>query len=85
MLVNVMFEPPSPFDHLVRIRHRNLRWEVSVDGLTRPLVDWLCTRERAIEHALQLARELGAVRGNTRVRVVIEEGGFGPSYERAVA
>jgi hypothetical protein len=77
-----MNEPP---DHVVRIRHRNLRWQVDVDGVTRPLVDWLCTRERAIEHALQRARELQGSVGSVRVRVVIEEGGFGPPYERAVA
>jgi hypothetical protein len=39
---------------------RNQRWEVSVGGVTRRLVDWLCTKERAVEHALQLAREIRA-------------------------
>ena len=45
---------------------RNHRWEVSVGGVTRRLVDWLCTKERAVEHALERAREVQAK------RVVIE-------------
>lgn len=44
----------------VRVIHRNLRWEVSVRGVTRPLIDWLCTKERAIDHAIERARELEA-------------------------
>jgi hypothetical protein len=47
---------------------RNLRWEVSVGGVTRRLVDWLCSKDRAIEHAVELAREVGAE------KVVIENG-----------
>jgi hypothetical protein len=39
---------------------RNRRWEVSVSGVTRPLIDWLCTKERAVEHALEQARALHA-------------------------
>jgi hypothetical protein len=39
---------------------RNLRWEVSVGGVTRPLIDWLCTKDRAVEHALERAREIHA-------------------------
>jgi hypothetical protein len=39
---------------------RNQRWEVSVGGVTRRLVDWLCTKERAVEHALELAHEIHA-------------------------
>ena len=42
----------------VRVVARNLRWEVSTRGIIRPLVDWLCTRERAIEHAFDRAREI---------------------------
>jgi hypothetical protein len=37
-----------------------MRWEVSVGGVTRRLIDWLCTKERAIEHALERAREVQA-------------------------
>jgi hypothetical protein len=80
-----MLNPSSTYDHVIRIRHRNLRWEIAVDGVSRPRVDWLCTRERAIEHALERARELAASPGHARVRVVIEEGGIGAPFERAVA
>ena len=44
----------------VRIIHRNLRWEVSVDGVTRPIIDWSYSKERALEHAFECARERGA-------------------------
>jgi hypothetical protein len=44
----------------VRVVHRNLRWEVRALGVTRPLIDWLCTKERAIDHAIDRAREVGA-------------------------
>jgi hypothetical protein len=39
---------------------RNMRWEVSVGGVTRRLMDWLCTKDRAVEHALGLARQIHA-------------------------
>jgi hypothetical protein len=48
--------PPRNMIEL-RVVPRNLRWEVSVNGVTRRLIDWLCTKERAIEHALEQARE----------------------------
>ncbi len=44
----------------VRVVVRNGRWEVSTCGITRPLVDWRCTRERAIERAIECAREIDA-------------------------
>ena len=44
----------------VQVVHRNLRWEVRVNGVARPLIDWLCTKERAIEHAHERALEIGA-------------------------
>jgi hypothetical protein len=43
----------------VRVIHRHLRWEVSTNGVIRPLHDWLCTRERAVDHAFERAREDG--------------------------
>jgi hypothetical protein len=49
---------PEPSEVLVI--PRNMRWEVSVGGVTRRLVDWLCTKERAVEHALERAREVRA-------------------------
>jgi hypothetical protein len=55
---------PERNEVLVVPRHQ--RWEVSVGGVTRRLVDWLCTKERAVEHALERAREVQAK------RVVIE-------------
>jgi hypothetical protein len=44
----------------VQVVHRNLRWEVRVNGVARPLIDWLCTKERAIEHARERALEVDA-------------------------
>jgi hypothetical protein len=46
----------SPIE--LRVIPRNLRWEVSVNGVTRRLIDWLCTKDRAVDHALERAREL---------------------------
>ena len=45
----------------VRVVPRNLRWEVVADGVTRRMIDWLCTKERAIDHALERAKEFDAV------------------------
>jgi hypothetical protein len=47
-------------DPRIRVIHRNLRWEVSIDGLTRPLEDWFFSEDRAVERALETARELDA-------------------------
>ncbi len=81
-----MNEPSSNVvHHLVRVRFRNRRWEVSLDGVTRPLVDWLFSRERATEHALELARAIAGAPGGERVRVVIEAGAGGAELERIVA
>ena len=44
----------------VHVVPRNLRWEVRVNGVARPLVDWFCTKERAIDHAHDRARETDA-------------------------
>ena len=49
--------PPTKTIEL-RVIPRNLRWEVSVNGVTRRLIDWLCTKERAIDHAFEQARDL---------------------------
>jgi hypothetical protein len=59
-------------DHVIVVRRRGLRWEVARNGMVRRMIDWLCTRERAIEHALEMAGELLAdVR--SRVLVLVEE------------
>ena len=58
-------------DRVVQVVPRNHRWEVSANGVVRRYIDWLCTKERAIEHALERARELSGTR-HEPVRVVIE-------------
>lgn len=55
----------------VHVVPRNLRWEVRVNGVARRMIDWLCTKERAVEHALERAREIDAG------VIVIEEADFG--------
>ena len=47
----------------VCVGRRNLRWEVSVNGRTRPMIDWLCTKERAVDHAVECAVELASFAG----------------------
>jgi hypothetical protein len=54
------------------IRRRNLRWEVAHNGVTRRLVDWLFSRERALDHALEIAEELLAAPGNARILVRVD-------------
>jgi Uncharacterized protein conserved in bacteria (DUF2188) len=44
----------------IQVVHRSLRWEVRVNGAARPLIDWLCTKERAVDHAQERAREVDA-------------------------
>jgi hypothetical protein len=60
-------EKQMPHAVEVLVVRRNLRWEVRVNGVARPLIDWLCTKDRAIEHARDRAREVDA-------RVVLIEG-----------
>ena len=42
------------------------------NGLTRRLVDWLFSRERAVDHAFDIANQLLAAPGRTRVLVRVE-------------
>ncbi len=63
----------SPTSSEVRVVHRNLRWEVAVDGRTRRMIDWLCTKERAIDHAVERAREVARREGRA-VTVVVPAG-----------
>ncbi len=51
----------------VEVVRRNLRWEVRVHGVARPLIDWSCTKERAIEHARERAHEVD-------VKAIVVEG-----------
>ena len=60
--------------HIIVVRRRNLRWEVAVDGVTRRMIDWLCTRERALEHALEMANALRSGPAGEPVRVVVDDG-----------
>ncbi len=53
----------------LRVAPRNLRWEVSTNGVTRRLIDWLFSKERAVEHAYERAAELA--RGGTDVPIVL--------------
>jgi hypothetical protein len=57
--------PPHTVE--VQVVRKNLRWEVRVNGVARPLIDWLCTKERAIEHAYERASEVDA-------RAIVVEG-----------
>ena len=61
----------------VHVVHRNLRWEVRVGGIARPLIDWLCTKERAIAHAHERARDVGA-------SVVVVEGADWATVEEVI-
>jgi hypothetical protein len=60
--------------HVIELRvvPRNLRWEVSVNGVTRRLIDWLCTKERAVDHALERAQELLRWESSANAVVIIE-------------
>jgi hypothetical protein len=60
-------ENSMPHAAEVRVVYRNLRWEVRVNGAARPMIDWLCTKDRAIEHAEERARE-------SEARVIVVEG-----------
>lgn len=50
----------------VHVLPRNLRWELSVHGVTRPMLDWFYSKNRAVTYALQRAHDVGA-------RVVVVE------------
>ena len=56
----------------IRVVPRNLRWEVSLNSVTRPMIDWLCTKDRAIDHAFERAYELLRVEPHAQVFVIIE-------------
>ncbi len=64
----------------IHVVPRNQRWEVSTNGVTRRLIDWLCTKERAVEHAIERAREL-----RVRHAVVVIERDDGTIEQRLTA
>jgi hypothetical protein len=37
------------------------------------MIDWLCTRERALEHALEMASAMAGPPAGESVRVVVED------------
>ena len=50
---------------------RNLRWEVSCDGVTRRMIDWLFSKERAIDHAFERAEEIARWEPHARFDIVV--------------
>jgi hypothetical protein len=65
--------PAMPSTHtVIRVVPRDLAWVVIVDPDYERLIDRLCTKERAIEHALELAEQLTSKPG-FRVTVRIEQ------------
>lgn len=56
---------PAEHEPLIEVIRRVLRWEVAIDGETETLLDWFFSRDRAITHALENGRVLGA----SRVRI----------------
>lgn len=61
----------SPTEATIRVVPCERAWRVISDPSRERMIDRLCTRERAVEHALQLAAEL--THTNRRVRVCIED------------
>ena len=55
----------------LRVSHRNLRWEVSCNGVTRRMIDWLYSKERAIDHAFERADELLRSDHSASVAIVV--------------
>jgi hypothetical protein len=74
--------PVRHAEHVIEIRQRHLRWEVAVDGVTRRMIDWLCTRERALDHAFELAQQFIGTPSREAVRIVVEGA---PHLERRIA
>jgi hypothetical protein len=72
---------PLPHRIEVHVVPRNHRWEVEAGGVTRRYIDWLCTKERALEHAVERGRELSD--GRDELVVVVVERSDG-SVERAL-
>ncbi len=64
-------------EHVLVVRPHDLRWEVAHNGVTRPMIDWLYSRERAIEHAFEIARDLREGPGRTPVLIVVDDGDEG--------
>ncbi|MGZ3422433.1 MAG: DUF2188 domain-containing protein [Polyangiales bacterium] len=67
-----------PSSHaLIRVVPRDLAWVVIVDPAYERLIDRLCTKERAIEHALELAEQFATKqRCHVTVRIERRDGSF---------
>ncbi len=76
---------PPPSEHVIVVKNKNLRWEVALDGLTRPMIDLLFSRERAIAHAFDRAHELAFKPAGSAVRVVVEGPGGFETHVAAIA
>ena len=61
--------------HELRVAPRNLRWEVSLDGVTRRMIDWLYSKERAVAHAYERAAELSRFSDGGIVIVIMRPDG----------
>ena len=69
---------------IIRVVPTDLAWRVISDPCRQRLVDVLCTRERAIEHALEIAGELARIeRRPVRVRVEGRDGRVDDDREAA--
>lgn len=63
--------------HVIRVVPRQRAWVVIVDPLYERMIDRLCTKERAIEHALTLAEALAAKqRAPVTVRIEQADGRY---------
>jgi hypothetical protein len=61
--------PPSL---TVRVVPRDRHWQVCAPGRPLRMIDSLCTKERAVEHAFAVADELMQTAGLRRVVIVVE-------------
>ena len=63
--------PSSSYPSTIRVVPCDRAWRVIADPSRERMIDRLCTKERAVEHALELANEL--VRTGGRVCVLVED------------
>ena len=55
----------------LRVAPKNLRWEVSCNGVTRRMIDWLFSKERAVTHAFERGEELVALDDDAEVVITV--------------
>lgn len=66
---------------VIRVVPSDLAWRVISDPLVERMIDRLCTRERAVEHAFELAAELMRTSRSVRVRVEDASGGTEEEFD----